>query len=434
VELSPRDCDLAIVGAGMTGAACAWFATRAGLRVALVDRGAVAGGTTGAGEGNVLVSDKEPGPELDLALLSARLWRELAQEPAFADAAGGGGGDGGAGNGSGGGIGGSSHAGAGGGFEYEAKGGLVVAADAAGFAALEDFALAQRASGVTAQEVPADGLAELEPHLSPALAGGFYYPQDAQVQPARAAALLVRDAVRRGASLHTNTTVTGVTHAADGAVNGLVTDRGTLRASWVLNAAGTWGGAIAELAGTRLPVLPRRGFVLVTEPLPKLVRHKVYAADYVADVASDSAALQSSAVVEGTAAGPVLIGASRERVGFDRGFSLPVARVLAQQAIALFPALAEVRTMRGYLGFRPYLPDHLPAIGADPRVPGLLHACGHEGAGIGLAPATGHLLAQVLTDQTPDLDLSPFRPERFAADGTDVKAEAETEAEDVHGA
>jgi D-hydroxyproline dehydrogenase subunit beta len=69
--------------------------------------------------------------------------------------------------------------------------------------------------------------------------------------------------------------------------------------------------------------------------------------------------------------------------------------------------------MRTYAGFRPYLPDHLPAIGPDPRVPGLLHACGHEGAGIGLAPATGLIVAGCLTDGEPPLDISPFRPERF---------------------
>ena len=392
--LSSGEYDLAVIGAGMTGAACAWYAARAGLRVAVLDRGAVAGGTTGAGEGNLLVSDKEPGPELDLALLSTRLWRELAEagagtwEPWFGASA-----------------------------EYEAKGGLVVAAEPAGFTALEAFAQEQRRAGVEAESVPSDRLAELEPHLSPGLAGGVYYPQDAQVQPARAAALLIRDARHRGAALHTGVTVTALTRAADGRINGVVTDRGALRTSWVLNAAGTWGEAVARLADVHLPVLPRRGFVLVTEPLPRLIRHKVYAADYVADVASSSAALQTSAVVEGTAAGPVLIGASRERVGFDRTFSLEVARLLARQAIALFPALSQVRAMRSYVGFRPYLPDHLPAIGPDPRAPGLLHACGHEGAGIGLAPATGHLLAQVLTGKTPDLDLTPFRPERFE-DGT----------------
>ncbi|HET9171999.1 MAG TPA: FAD-binding oxidoreductase [Actinospica sp.] len=387
----PKECDLVVVGAGMTGAASAWFAARAGLRVAVVDRGPVAGGTTGAGEGNLLVSDKEPGPELDLALLSMRLWREVAEDAGFGD-----------------------------GIEYELKGGLVVAGRPEGFAALEAFAEEQRRSGVVAESVPADGLADLEPHLAPEPAGGVYYPQDAQVQPARAAALLIRDAVRTsGATMHPGTTVTGLTRGADGSVTGVETDRGTIRASWVLNAAGTWGGEIAKLADVHLPVLPRRGFVLVTEPLPRLIRHKVYAADYVANVASGSAELQASAVVEGTAAGPVLIGASRERVGFDRAFSLEVARLLARQAIELFPALSQVKAMRSYLGFRPYMPDHLPAIGPDPRAAGLLHACGHEGAGIGLAPATGHLIAQLLTGKKPDLDLAPFRPERFEDGGTE---------------
>ncbi|KJS51419.1 FAD-dependent oxidoreductase, partial [Streptomyces rubellomurinus subsp. indigoferus] len=107
----------------------------------------------------------------------------------------------------------------------------------------------------------------------------------------------------------------------------------------VVNGAGTWGGELAALAGVHLPVLPRRGFVLVTEPLPRIVRHKVYAADYVADVASGSAALQTAAVVGGTPGGPGLSGASRERVGFDRTMSQEVLRRLAGQAAALFPVL-----------------------------------------------------------------------------------------------
>ncbi|MFJ4471778.1 NAD(P)/FAD-dependent oxidoreductase [Streptomyces sp. NPDC089424] len=372
-------CDVVVVGAGMVGAACAFHAARAGLAVTLVDRGPVAGGTTGAGEGNVLVSDKEPGPELALALLSTRLWAGLAKE--FGTA-----------------------------VEYEAKGGVVVASTAAGREALERLATAQRAAGVEAVPVDERRLKELEPHLAPGLPGGMHYPQDAQVMPALAAAHLVRASRAR---LETGRTVTAVLRGPGGAVRGVRTDRGDIHAPAVVNAAGTWGGEVAALAGVHLPVLPRRGFVLVTEPLPRLVRHKVYAADYVADVASDSAALQTSPVVEGTAAGPVLIGASRERVGFDRSFSLPVVRELAAGAVRLFPFLGRVRAMRTYAGFRPYLPDHLPAVGPDPRVPGLLHACGHEGAGIGLATGTGHLLAQVLTGQVPELDLTPFRPDRF---------------------
>ncbi|WP_030841127.1 NAD(P)/FAD-dependent oxidoreductase [Streptomyces sp. NRRL S-475] len=373
-------CDVVVVGAGVVGAATALYAARAGLDTVVVDRGPVAGGTTGAGEGNLLVSDKEPGPELELALLSARLWTGLARE------------------------------GLGRAVEYEAKGGLVVAGTDRALTGLEKLAAEQRAAGVEAVPVPPDRLTDLEPYLAPGLAGGMHYPQDAQVMPALAAAHMLRAS---NAWVRTGREVTAVLRGPDGAVRGVRTDRGDLHAPAVVNAAGTWGGEVAARAGVRLPVRPRRGFVIVTEPLPPRIRHKVYAADYVADVASDSAALQTSPVVEGTPAGPVLIGASRERVGFDRSLSLPALRALAAGATGLFPFLAGVRAMRTYAGFRPYLPDHLPAIGPDPRVPGLFHACGHEGAGIGLATGTGHLIAQALTGRPPDLDLGPFRPDRF---------------------
>ncbi|WHM35969.1 FAD-binding oxidoreductase [Streptomyces sp. BPTC-684] len=386
--------DAVIVGAGVVGAACAYYAGRSGLRVAVVDRGPVAGGTTGAGEGNLLVSDKEAGPELDLALLSTRLWRDLAHvlPPEI---------------------------------EYEPKGGLVVAPDETALTALRAFAEEQRKAGVRAREIAADRLHDLEPHLAPGLAGGFLYPQDAQVQPAQAAAQLLRAARQFGAETHLEQEVEEVLTGPDGRIRGVRTPQGDLLAPAVVNAAGTWGGELAALAGTSLPVLPRRGFVLVTEPLPRLVRHKVYAADYIADVASGSAALQSSAVVEGTAAGPVLIGATRERVGFERALSTEALRRLAAQAAALFPVLAGVRAIRTYHGFRPYLPDHLPAIGPDPRVPGLLHACGHEGAGIGLAPATGLLIASALRGERTALDLRPFRPDRFAAEEAEKTEEHE---------
>jgi glycine/D-amino acid oxidase-like deaminating enzyme len=384
--LVPADPDVVVIGAGVVGAACALAAARAGLRVLVVDRGPVAGGTTGAGEGNLLVSDKPPGPELDLALLSLQLWSEVDEHVREVT---------------------------GGGFELERKGGLVVATDPAAVPALSALAAQQRGAGVEAVEVPAADLGEHEPHLARDLAGGVLYPQDAQVQPMLAAARLLQAARRHGAGVRTGVSVTGMLMDGD-RVAGVRTAEGDVPAGAVVNAAGTWGGEVAALAGVHLPVLPRRGVVLVTQPLPPMVRHKVYAAEYVSDVASDEAGLESSAVVEGTRAGTVLVGASRERVGFERAMPLAVVRRLAAQAVRLFPVLADVALLRSYAGFRPYCPDHLPVIGPDPRAPGLLHACGHEGAGVGLAAATGHLLARVLTGSEPDAELAAFRPERFA--------------------
>ncbi|MER5334171.1 FAD-dependent oxidoreductase [Micromonospora sp. NPDC002717] len=377
--------DLVVVGAGVVGAASAYFAALAGLRVVVVERGAIAGGTSSAGEGNVLVSDKQAGPELDLALYSQRVWREdLAEHGDL--------------------------------WEFEAKGGLVVAASEQSRAALRELTVHQRRCGVAVRDVPPAELRDYEPHLSPRLVGGAYYPQDAQVQPMLVAAHLLRLARERGTRVRTHTEVTGFLR--DGPrVTGVRTSGGDIPASAVLNAAGTWAGDLAGLAGVRVPVLPRRGFVLVTQPMPpRTIRHKVYAAEYVGDVGSSDAALQTSPVVEGTVAGTILIGASRERVGLDRTMSVTAVGTLAAKAIALFPMLRQIRVMRTYLGFRPYCPDHLPVIGPDTRAPGLWHACGHEGAGIGLSVGTGKLIAQALVGERTDLDLTPFAPDRFAQD------------------
>lgn len=372
------------------GAACAYFAARAGLSVAVVERGAIASGTSSACEGNILVSDKEAGPELALAQYSQDLWRgELAE---------------------------FGHL-----WEFESKGGLVVSAQPSTQENLARLAERQRAAGIAVELVPGPELPGLEPQLNPNMSGGAYYPQDAQVQPMLAVAHLLRLARKLGASVHAGTTVTGFLRQGD-AVTGVVTSSGTISASAVVNAAGTWGGAVAALADVNVPVLPRKGYVLVTEPLPVMVRHKVYAAEYVDNVASSDAGLQTSPVVEGTGGGTILIGSSRERVGFDKSFDPRVIAAMAAKAIALFPFLSRTKALRSYFGFRPYCPDHLPVIGADPRAPGLWHACGHEGAGIGLSVGTGALIAAGLNGIAPALDLSPFAPERFDVPAAQEKA------------
>lgn len=380
-----------IVGAGIVGASCALAAVRAGCEVVVLDRGQVGSGTTSRGEGNVLVSDKAPGPELDLALASRRTWGRWAEELGH-DA-----------------------------LEFDRKGGVVVATAAAAVDPLRAFAQAQAGAGVEAVEADPAGLRTLEPHLAPDLPGGFHYPQDAQVQPVLAAAAILAEARRLGAGYHGGTEVTGARRARDGSLQAVeCADGRSVAADAVVNASGTWGGEVGAALGAPIPVLPRKGFVLVTEPTPALVHHKVYSADYVANVAASTEGLETSCVVESTRAGTILIGASRERVGFDASMDAGTVARLAAQAVRLFPALEQVQLMRVYRGFRPYCPDHLPVIGPDPRVPDVLHACGHEGAGIGLAPATGELVAAQLTGADPrallGIDPAPFLPDRLLAE------------------
>ena len=377
--------DVIIIGAGIIGVSTAFELTSAGLKVLILDRGNAASGTTSAGEGNILVSDKEPGPELQLALRSRDAWFEINEK-------------------------------IGSGFELEAKGGVVVARTEAGVSGLLRLTSKQRQHGVDAQDISGNDLHELEPHLSQSITVGSYYPQDAQCQPMLATARMLRSVKDRGGEFLSGVTVTAILVQGD-FVTGVETNKGRFSAPVVINAAGTWAGQIAELAGSYLPIAPRRGFILVSAPTRQLIFHKVYDADYVANVASDNSDLQTSAVVEGTKSGTILIGASRERVGFNTVIDFSVLRILARQAIALFPILANVQLLRAYRGFRPYAPDHLPVIGEDPLIKGLWHNAGHEGAGIGLAPASAQLISDAIIGKEFFMDPRPFSPARFLSVG-----------------
>ena len=390
----PRSADAVVIGAGMVGAATAAALAATGRRVVVVDRSGPLGGTTAAGEGNILVSDKLPGPELELALRSVALWRKFADEAGEAE-------------------------GREGGFEFEAKGGVVAAHDEAQLAALLDLAERQRAAGVEVRPLDPGGLREAEPRIAPGLAGGAFYPQDSQVQPMKAVLAFLRRARRDGARVVSGASVVALERGPDGRAVALVTSRGRVATPVVVNAAGPWSGEVAERLGTSVPVRPRRGRILVTEPLPPaVIRHKVYEADYVGAVVSDSAALQCSAVVEGTASGTVLIGSSRDAAGFSAAPDPAALAEIARRAVQLFPFLAGVRAIRSYTGFRPASPDHLPVIGADAEVPGLFQASGHEGAGIGLAPATAELITALVTGTVPPVDPAPFAPARFGLEAS----------------
>ncbi|CAM3329846.1 FAD-binding oxidoreductase [Kibdelosporangium persicum] len=374
--------DVAVVGAGIIGAACAEALSAAGIRVTVIDRGAPASGTTAAGEGNVLLSDKPPGPELTLAQASVARWPKLLATlrdqlgPQLAE------------------------------VEWDAKGGLVVTLEDPG--ALADFADQQRRAGVRAHLVTAADAVALEPNLTPDVVSAVHYPDDAQLQPVLAATTLLAAVKHRGGDVRGNVTALGVRPG------GLLTSEGLLPCGAVVNACGPWAGQFSEQAGAPINIQPRRGVVLVTSHTSYTVRHKVYDADYVGAVESGAADLQTSTVVESTRAGTILIGSSRERAGFDDTLRVSVLRELARKAVRLFPTLTKIPIMRAYGGFRPYAPDHLPVIGPDPRVPGLWHVTGHEGAGIGLAAGTGQLFADLFLGRQPIVDPGPFRVDRPA--------------------
>jgi glycine/D-amino acid oxidase-like deaminating enzyme len=375
-----KPCEVAVVGAGIVGAATAWELHARGVDVALLDRGEVSGATTGLGEGNVLCSDKEAGPELDLTLAGLDVYDEL--EERFGDET-----------------------------RIRRKGALVVHRAQETWAREAVRVERLRAAGAHGYLVDAADVRAMEPQLTGDIAGASYFRADLQCAP-RAIARALAGGLPR---VHTGVEVHGVA-VEHGRVAALQTSDGTLACDAAVIAAGPWSRALAEGAGLALPLEPRKGQLVrlaVATANERLIRHKVVEAGYLGSVASVDAGLQVTTVLETTWDGDVLVGSSRERRGFDLSVDDAVSAAMLQQAFALMPGLRGLAVDAAWAGLRPWLPDHLPAIGPSGAVAGLWLATGHEGAGVALGPVTGRLVAQLYAGEPPIVDPAPFSPDRF---------------------
>ena len=372
-------CEVAVVGAGIVGVATAWELHERGVDVALLDRGEVSGATTGLGEGNVLCSDKDAGPELDLTVAGLRAYDEL-EERCGEEA------------------------------RIRRKGALIVHRDPATWAA-EPARL--RRLGIEARLVEAAEARAMEPELTGAIEGASFFPRDLQCAPRAIARALARELPR----VQTGVEVRGV-DCDGGRVTALRTSAGALPCAAAVIAAGPWSRALAEGAGAPLPLEPRKGQLVRLRAAARderFICHKVVEAGYLASVASAEAALQVTTVLETTWEGDVLVGSSRERRGFDVDVDDAVSEALLDRAAALMPGLRGLPIDAAWAGLRPWLPDHLPAIGPAGGVDGLWLNTGHEGAGVALGPVSGRLLAQLFAGEATVVDAAPFAPDRFAA-------------------
>jgi D-hydroxyproline dehydrogenase subunit beta len=343
----------------MVGAATAYALASRGVDVELLDAGEVSGGTTGLGEGNVLCSDKDAGPELALAVLGRELFDDI--ERRYGELA-----------------------------RIRRKGALVVHRDAAAFAAEPARLERLRSAGVRCVLLEPEQARALEPELAPDLLGASLFPDDLQCDPRAIARAMALEARAAGARIHTGTRVEELLPG-----EGVRTADAVLRADAVVLAAGPWSAPLAATAGLYLPLEPRKGQLVRLGWGAVSVRHKVFDGGYLAAVAAPEADLQISTVLETTWQGKVLVGSSRERRGFDTSVDPEVTARMLAAAKAIVPGVSALEVDSAWAGLRPWLPDGLPAIGRSAT--GIWVATGHEGAGVGLGPITGELLAAAIS-------------------------------------
>jgi D-hydroxyproline dehydrogenase subunit beta len=374
-----------VVGAGIVGCATAWELARRGVEVCLLDREPrLANATTGLGEGNVLCSDKQPGPELELAKAGLALYDEI--EELLGDEAG-----------------------------IRRKGALVVHADRTTWDAESERTKGLRASGVNCGLLGPEEVRQAEPELAGEILGAGWFPDDLQCSPGAIARALAREAERAGTTLLTGLAAEAIA-LQDGRVEGVTAGatRSPVKAGRVVLAAGPWSAALAATAGLKLPLEPRKGQLLRLEQRPGFLSRKVIHGGYMAAVANPDERLLVSPVIETTLDGHVLVGSSRERRGFDLSVDPAVSAALLERAALLAPGLLRLEVDSAWAGLRPWLPGGLPAIGSSAAAEGLWVATGHEGAGVAHGPITGRLVAQGICGEAVALDLAPFDPDRFS--------------------
>jgi len=360
--------DVVVIGGGVIGVAIAYNLTKRGLKVTLVEKNDLASGTSGACDGCIFLQSKKPGKHLELALQSAKLYKLLGDE-LDAD------------------------------IGYNQLGGMIIIESESQLPAMLQFMSQQRSAGLEVELLKIEDALKLEPHLSPSLCGATFSPMDAQVDPLKLVFAFAAAARRSGAQILTQTEVTDIA-LKSGKIEGVQTDKGKIATEIVVNATGVWAPFIGKMVGIELNIVPRRGQILVTEPLPQLVNCIMLCACYITakfNPEEKTSPLGVGLVLEQQHhANNLLIGSTREFVGYDKRVTLEGMHSVARHAKNVLPILKDVHIIRSFAGLRPYTPDGLPIL-APLGPEGFIVAAGHEGDGIALAPITGKLIAEIIT-------------------------------------
>jgi glycine/D-amino acid oxidase-like deaminating enzyme len=368
--MSVQTYDVAIVGAGIVGAACALECAQHKMRVAVLDNDAIGGGATAAGMGHIVVMDDSEA-QFSLTRYSQQLWQKLRTE--LPDD-----------------------------VEYTQCGTIWVAADDEEMAEVHRKAKYYDRRGVPVQILSAEELEKLEPNLRKGLAGGLLVPEDGVLYPPCAARFLFEQAQARGATLQLGAPVSEVG-------NGRVrrADGTEIFAGIIVNAAGAWAPELTH----GISVKKRKGHLVITDRYPGFVSHQLVELGYLKSahvMDADSVAFN----VQPRRTGQILIGSSRQYGAEHKEVDRDILGRMLQRAQQYMPGLAQTSAIRVWTGFRAATPDKLPLIGPWAQGSTVYLATGHEGLGITTSLATARLLADQILGMTSTIPCEPYLPSR----------------------
>jgi glycine/D-amino acid oxidase-like deaminating enzyme len=363
--------DIVVVGAGTVGAAIAYGLARRGARILLLDGDDGDFRAARANFGLVWLQGKG----LGMPAYQTLTWQSIGAWQSFAD---------------------ELEARSDIGLCYEQNGGLAFCFGADGFekrqATLQRLHNQWDGGEPDWEMVDRSELERLLPKvaLGPDVTGASFGHRDGHANPLRLLAALHAAVIRLGGLIRSNTSVREI--SGSGADFRLVVGDEVVVAPRIVIAAGLGTSALARQVGLDVPLRPERGQILVTERLDRFLP------------------LPASGLRQ-TADGTVMIGATKEDVGYDLSTTEDAAARLSRTAIRAIPALAKAWLVRHWAGLRVLTPDSYPIYAQSQRHPGAFVAVCHSGVTLAAFHADG-LANAIAAGSLPD-DLSPFHQSRF---------------------
>jgi sarcosine oxidase subunit beta len=373
-----KSADVIIIGGGIVGSSIAYHLTEAGIRnVVVLERETHQGkGSTGKSMGGVRAQFSTP-ISIQMSLYSIPFFDTFDEVMGHPSG-------------------------------YRPQGYLFVATDPRHMAYLRENYQRQVEAGLkTVHLLCPDDIRRIAPEIrSDDVIGGSFCSTDGFVDPHSVMTGFMQKAMERGVQLLRETEVTGIPVDAQG-VCGVETSQGPIAGRVVVNAAGAWAGQVARQAGIDLPVEPLRRMLVPTEPFEKVSHESPMVVD-----------MSTGFHYRPEGRGLLLAWNDPEETpGFKTNFDRAFIEKVLTRGVNRLPVLeeAEVNPKRAWAGLYEMTPDHFPVIGPVKSLPGLFLANGFSGHGVMHSPATGRILADLITQGRSDMvDTEALGIERFA--------------------
>ena len=382
-----------IIGGGIIGTTLACFLSRDGRKVTLLERDALAQGTTAKNTGVLALCSRPADHRAALAWYGRNVYESLKKE--LNDA-----------------------------FAIDQRGSMVILppGSAASMEFLEKTVRGIKALGVEAEILDGPEVKRRAPGLGVDVRAALFDPSGALVDAVEISRALAADAVSHGAEIREHEPVRSIV-TRGGRAEGVRTDKGEIAADAVVVAAGVWSPFLAEDLGVKIPIVPRRGQLLYTEKTGVVSRHLIQNASYVLDKTAGERAdeeamprFRFSFTLHQHGPGHCVLGSTREFAGHDERLTDEGRQVILEATKEWFPEVGRLRIDREVAGLRPWMPDHHPLIGPSSDIEGLWYATGHEGDGINYAPFTAKSIAAQMAGKTveiPGVDPAALLPGRL---------------------